>query len=57
MLLKTYAAHTLTGILLNNLLFWFWIEQLGISRYIAPLVNLSISVPLNFVINKFWMFS
>ena len=57
MLLKTYAAYALTGILLNNLLSWLWIERFGISKYIAPLINLVISVPLNFVINKFWTFS
>lgn len=57
MLLKTYAAYALTGILLNNLLSWLWIERFGISKYVAPLINLVISVPLNFVINKFWTFS
>lgn len=57
MLLKTYAAYALTGILLNNLLSWLWIEHFGISKYVAPLINLVISVPLNFVINKFWTFS
>lgn len=57
MLLKTYAAYALTGILLNNLLSWLWIEKVGISKYIAPLINLVVSVPLNFIINKFWAFS
>ena len=57
MLLKTYAAYALTGILLNNLLSWLWIVRFGISKYVAPLINLVISVPLNFVINKFWTFS
>lgn len=57
MLLKTYAAYALTGILLNNLLSWLWIERFGISKYIAPLINLIVNVPLNFVINKFWTFS
>lgn len=56
MLLKTYAAYALTGILLNNLLSWLWIERFDISKYVAPLINLIISVPLNFIINKFWTF-
>lgn len=57
MLLKTYAAYALTGILFNNILSWLWIERFDISKYVAPLVNLIISVPLNFVINKLWTFS
>ena len=56
MLLKTYASYALTGIVLNNLLSWVWIERLGISKYIAPLINLVVSVPLNFLVNKFWAF-
>ena len=55
-LLKTYISYGFTGIILNNLLSWLWINILGISKYIAPLINLIISVPLNFIINKFWAF-
>lgn len=55
-LVRTYLAYGFTGILLNNLLSWIWISVIGISKYIAPLMNLVISVPLNFLINKFWAF-
>lgn len=55
-LLKTYISYGCTGIILNNVLSWLWISILGISKYIAPLINLIISVPLNFIINKFWAF-
>ena len=55
-LLKTYISYGFTGIILNNLLSWLWIVIFGISKYIAPLINLIISVPLNFIINKFWTF-
>lgn len=55
-LLRTYVAYGLTGIVLSNILSWFWIEIVSISKYIAPLINLIISVPLNFIINKFWAF-
>lgn len=56
MLLKTYAAYAFTGILLNNILSWIWIEKLSVSKYLAPLINLIVSVPVNFLINKFWAF-
>lgn len=55
-LLKTYLAYAFTGILLNNLLSYVWIEFLHVSKYIAPVINLSVSVPLNFFINKKWAF-
>ena len=55
-LLKTYVAYGLTGIVLANVLSWVWINVFGISKYVAPLVNLVISIPLNFIINKFWAF-
>ena len=55
-LLKAYAAYGFTGIVLNNILSWIWISMFHISKYIAPLINLVISVPLNFVINKLWTF-
>lgn len=53
---KTYIAYGLTGILLSNILSWIWINVFGISKYVVPLINIVICVPLNFVINKFWTF-
>ena len=55
-LLKTYAAYGFTGIVLNNILSYIWINKLGISKYVAPLLNLIICIPLNFLINKLWAF-
>ena len=55
-LLKTYMAYGFTGIILNNILSFIWIDKVGISKFIAPLINLIVSVPLNFIINKLWAF-
>ena len=55
-LLKTYVSYGFTGILLTNILSYIWIDVLGISKYVAPLINLIISIPLNFIINKLWAF-
>lgn len=55
-LLKTYASYAFTGILLNNVMSYIWIEKFGISKYIAPLLNLIVSVPVNFLMNKLWAF-
>lgn len=55
-LIKTYISYGFTGIILNNILSGVWINFFDISKYIAPLINLFISVPLNFIINKMWAF-
>lgn len=55
-LLRTYVAYGFTGIVLTNVFSWVWIDLLGISKYVAPLINLVISIPLNFLINKLWAF-
>ena len=56
MLLKTYASYAFTGLFLNSLLAVVWVEWLNISKLIAPLLNLLISIPINFLLNKFWAF-
>ena len=55
-LLKTYLAYAFSDLVINNLLSYLWIDMLGISKFIAPLMNLVITVPLNFIINKFWAY-
>ena len=55
-LLKTYIAYGFTGIVLSNVLSYVWINVFGISKYVAPLLNLIISIPVNFLINKLWAF-
>ncbi len=53
--LKTVAAYGGTY-LLSLLLLWLWVEKLGVSEGLAPILNLCITVPLNYLINKFWTF-
>ena len=55
-LLKTYITYGFTGIILNNILSWIWVSVLGVSKFIAPIINLLASVPINFFMNKLWAF-
>ena len=55
-LVKTYISYSFTGIFLTNIMAYVWINILGISKFIAPLITLVFSVPINFLINKFWAF-
>ena len=55
-LLKTYVAYSFTGLFLNAALLYLWIEIVNISEFLAPIINLIITIPLNFIINKYWSF-
>lgn len=55
-LLKTYVSYSFTGLFLNSILLVLWVEVCHISEFIAPIINLVVSVPINFLINKFWAF-
>ncbi len=55
-LLKTYISYALTGLVLANILSYIWVDVIGISKFIAPMLNLVISVPVNFLMNKLWAF-
>ena len=55
-LMKTYVSYAFTGLFLNSVLSILWVEVFRWSKMIVPLVNLLISVPLNFLMNKFWAF-
>lgn len=52
---KTYISYGGTSIL-SSVLLWLEVTLLNISKVIAPIVNLVITIPLNFLINKFWTF-
>ncbi len=55
-LFKTYVSYAFTGLFLNTILSLLWIEVFHISKLIAPIINLLVSVPVNYILNKFWAF-
>ncbi len=55
-LLKTYVSYGITGLVLANILLYLWVDVLGINPYIAFFINLIITIPTNFVLNKLWAF-
>ena len=55
-LLKTYISYAFTGLFLNSVLSWIWVDIVHIPKLFAHIINLLISVPLNYVMNKFWAF-
>lgn len=55
-LIKLFIMYAFTGIILNYFLLLLWINVLGISEFIAPIINSIIGIPINFLVSKFWCF-
>ena len=63
---KTFAEHFRTYLksltayggtfVLDSLLLMLWVEVIGVPEAIAPILNLMITIPLNFLVNKYWTF-
>lgn len=55
-LIKTFMSYAGTGLVLSNVLLIVLVEWLEMSEIIAPIIILLITVPLNFIMNKYWAF-
>lgn len=55
-LIKVYTFYFLTGMILNSLLLYFWNDFIGINQNLSPILNLFVTVPLNFILNKLWAY-
>jgi putative flippase GtrA len=55
-LFKTFLSYAFTGLVMANILLFVFIDIMHISKYIAPLFGLAITVPTNFLLNKLWAF-
>lgn len=55
-LLKTYTSYG-ASMLLSTALLHLEIELWGVSRFLAPIINICITTPINFYANKFWAFA
>lgn len=53
--IKVFLSYGFT-LGLSTALLALWVDGLGISEDLAPLLNLLVTIPLNFVLNKFWAF-
>lgn len=56
-LLKVYASYSITGLFLTGILLYVEEQLFGIPHYIATLLNLIVTIPINFILNKFWAFN
>lgn len=54
-IIKTFVSYGITFVL-STILLVIMVDYLNISQIIAPILNLIITIPLNFLLNKFWAF-
>lgn len=54
---KLYAANSTTGVFITAALLHVEEQIFGIEHYIATLMNLVVTVPINFLLNKFWVYN
>lgn len=54
-LIKCFISYGITYLLITMMLVVL-VKNLGLSEIIAPIINLLITIPLNFLLNKFWTF-
>lgn len=55
-LFKVYVSYSITGLFLTAILLFIEEQLLGIPHYIATFINLIFTIPINFLLNKFWAF-
>ncbi len=55
---KYFQSLTAYGgtFVLDSLLLILWVEIIGLPETLAPILNLMITIPLNFLVNKYWTF-
>lgn len=54
-LIRTYISYGFS-FLVSTVLLYLFVEWCGISKVLAPVVCLVVTIPLNFLLNKFWTF-
>lgn len=54
-LIKCYVSY-ITTFVISTFLLYFWVDILGLSDKIAPIINICITTPINFIMNKLWAF-
>lgn len=55
-LLKSYLSYGATFVI-STVLLYFEVSLWGWSIVLSPILNLFLTIPINFLLNKFWTFS
>lgn len=55
LIVKFYLSYLSTWFL-SSVLLYFWIEICSLPEILAPILNVFITTPINYVLNKYWTF-
>lgn len=55
-LVKVYISYSITGLFITGALLYIEKNFLAIPLYIGSFANIFITIPINFVLNKFWAY-
>lgn len=55
-LVKVYVSYSVTGLFITSALLYLESEILHIPLFIGTFANIFITVPINFILNKFWAY-
>lgn len=53
--LKTYVSYILT-LALGTLFMYILVDIINITEYLAPIINILLTTPVNFLLNKYWVY-
>jgi putative flippase GtrA len=53
--IKTIIAYGST-LIIGTAFMWILIEKADVSEYIAPICNVFLTTPINFLLNKLWVY-
>ena len=53
--IKVFCSYGIS-FCLSSILMMLFVQVMGISEYLAPILRLVFTIPLNFVMNKLWAF-
>jgi len=53
---RMVASYAFSGLLIGTSLLYVFVDIFGVDEYIAPFFGLCVTVPLNFILNRFWVF-
>ncbi len=55
-IIRAFFAYLITGLVLSNILLVVFVVKMSIDKYLAKVFTLLITVPMNFLISKFWTY-
>lgn len=55
-LFRTYISYAFSGLILSNIFLFLWNDIFALSPFFGPIVNLVITTPINFLLNKLWAY-